>query len=441
MSVRSPGFDAEQAITPELPPDTGYTDLTDTNANSWVSSTHTPMGFVEFVLIIASVMALNPLALDLMLPALPSVGTSFSIHDGNRLQEVLSIYLTGFGIGQFFLGPLSDRFGRRPVLLWGMTFYCAAGLLVLSAPSFETMLLARLLQGASTAATRVIAISIVRDCYSGRRMASVMSSVMMIFILVPIVAPSIGQLLLFVTDWRGIFAALLLYGAVAFLWSALRMPETLPLTERRSLAMPELLKAFRHVLGNRQTLGYALAAGVVQGSLFAFVFSSQQIFVDIFQLGYFFPVAFAVGAVGICLAAFLNSRLVGRMGMRVLSHGALMIFAAAAGIMLLAASMGSLPLPLFLTLATLMMFAFGLTFSNFTALAMEPQGHLAGTASSIYGTITTLVGIMIGSVIGQQFNGTLLPISIGFFICSLATIAIVAVAERGRLFKPHHRPI
>jgi len=258
---------------------------------------------------------------------------------------------------------------------------------------------------------------------------------------VPIVAPSIGQLLLFVTDWRGIFAALLLYGAVAFLWSALRMPETLPLTERRSLAMPELLKAFRHVLGNRQTLGYALAAGVVQGSLFAFVFSSQQIFVDIFQLGYFFPVAFAVGAVGICLAAFLNSRLVGRMGMRVLSHGALMIFAAAAGIMLLAASMGSLPLPLFLTLATLMMFAFGLTFSNFTALAMEPQGHLAGTASSIYGTITTLVGIMIGSVIGQQFNGTLLPISIGFFICSLATIAIVAVAERGRLFKPHHRPI
>jgi len=415
--------------------------LTDTNANSWVSSTHSPMGFAEFLVIIASVMALNPLALDLMLPALPNVGASFSVFDGNRLQEVLSVYLTGFGIGQFLLGPLSDRFGRRPVLLWGMTFYCAAGLLVLSAPSFETMLLARMLQGASTAATRVIAISIVRDCYAGRRMASVMSSVMMIFILVPIVAPSIGQLLLFVTDWRGIFAALLMYGVIAFLWSALRMPETLPLTERRSLAVPELLKALRHVIGNRQTLGYALAAGVIQGSLFAFVFSSQQIFVSIFNLGHLFPVAFAVGAFGICLAAFLNSRLVGRLGMRVLSHSALMIFAAIAGFMLLAAITDWLPFPLFLTFATIMLFAFGLTFSNFTALAMEPQGHLAGTASSIYGTITTLVGIMIGSVIGQEFNGTLLPFSIGFFVCSLTTLAIVAVAERGRLFKPHNKPI
>src|SRR3984893_13731842 len=415
--------------------------VTDINADAWVSSNHRPMGFPEFVIVIASIMALNPLAMDMMLPALPNIASAFHIVVANRPQMVLSTFLIGFGVGQFVMGPLSDRFGRRPVLLGGMTVYCIAGVLAIAAPSFETLLLARALQGLGTSATRVIATSIVRDCYAGRRMASVMSLAMMVFIAVPVVAPSLGQAVMLMTQWRGIFIVLMRYGVLTLVWSALRMPETLPVSERKSLAVQDVLGAFSQTVTNRQTIGYALAAGGVQASLYGFVFSSEQVFTEIYKLGNYFPLAFAAIAVGIAIAGLLNARFVGRVGMRVISHGALVGFVAVAGIMLLAAKTQVLPLPLFMALAALMMFAFGLTFANFTALAMEPQGHIAGTASSLYGSITTLLGIGIGTVIGQDYDGTLLPFTTGFFLCTLASLAVVLVTEKGRLFKPHARPV
>src|SRR6202790_4481818 len=256
------------------------------------------MGFPEFVVMIAAIMALNPLAMDMMLPPLPNIASAFHITDANRPQMVLSTFMIGFGVGQFVMGPLSDRFGRRPVMLGGMIVYCVASLLAIAAPSFETLLLARALQGLGTSATRVIATSIVRDCYAGRRMASVMSLTMMIFIAVPVIAPSFGQALMLLTQWRGIFIALMLYGVVALIWSALRMPETLPVSQRRSLAIGEVFDAFRQTVTNRQTLGYALTAGGVLGSLFAFVFSSQQVFTEIYGLGRIFSLAFA--GIAIC---------------------------------------------------------------------------------------------------------------------------------------------
>src|SRR3954447_14327046 len=227
------------------------------------------MGFPEFVIVIASIMALNPIAMDMMLPALPNISSAFHIAAANRPQMVLSIFLLGFGVGQFVMGPLSDRFGRRPILLGGMTVYCIAGLLAIAAPSFETLLIARALQGLGTSATRVIAVSIVRDCYAGRRMASVMSLVMMVFVAVPVIAPSFGQAVMLASQWRVIFVILAAYGVLAMLWSAFRLPETLPLAERRSIAIPEVLSAFRQTVTSRQTLGYALAAGGVQGAMFA----------------------------------------------------------------------------------------------------------------------------------------------------------------------------
>ena len=399
------------------------------------------MGFPEFVIVIASIMALNPLAMDMMLPALPNIASAFHITVANRPQMVLSTFLIGFGVGQFVMGPLSDRFGRRPVLLGGMTVYGIASLLAIAAPSFETLLLARALQGLGTSATRVIATSIVRDCYAGRRMASVMSLTMMVFIAVPVVAPAFGQAVLLLTQWRGIFIVLMLYGVVALAWSALRMPETLPETRRRSLAASEVLDAFRQTVTNRQTLGYALVAGGVLGSLFAYVFTSQQVFTDIYKLGHYFPLAFAAIAVGTAIAGFVNSRLVGRLGMRVISHGALLGFVAIAATLLVAEKMQMLPLPLFMALSALMMFAFGLMIANFTALAMEPQGHIAGTASSLYGSITTLLGIGIGTTIGQDYDGTLLPFATGFFLCTLAALAVVLVVEKGRLFRPHNAAV
>ena len=412
--------------------------MSEINADAWVSSGHRPMGFPEFVVVIAAIMALNPLAMDMMLPALPNIASAFHIVDANRPQMVLSIFLLGFGIGQFVIGPLSDRFGRRPVLLGGMTVYFIASALAIAAPSFETLLLARALQGLGTSATRVIATSIVRDCYAGRRMASVMSLAMMVFIAVPVVAPSFGQAVLLVTQWRGIFIVLMLYGAITLFWSALRMPETLPLSERRSLEIGEVLSAFRQTVTNRQTLGYALAAGGVLGSLFAYVFISQQVFTEVYHLGHYFPLAFAGIAIGTAIAGFLNSKFVGRLGMRVISHGALVGYVAVAAALLMAVKLQMLPLPLFMALSALMMFSFGLMVANFTALAMEPQGHIAGTASSMYGSITTLLGIGVGMWIGQRFDGTLLPFATGFFLCTLAALAVVLVTEKGRLFRPHH---
>jgi MFS transporter, DHA1 family, multidrug resistance protein len=411
--------------------------VTDINANAWVSSSHRPMSFPEFVVVIASIMALNPLAMDMMLPALPNIASAFHIVVANRPQAVLSTFLIGFGVGQFAMGPLSDRFGRRPVLLGGMTLYAIASLLAIAAPSFETLLLARALQGLGTSATRVIATSIVRDCYAGRRMASVMSLAMMVFIAVPVIAPSFGQAVMLLTQWRGIFVVLMLYGVLALIWSALRMPETLPMSERKSLAIRDVLAAYRQTVTNRQTLGYALAAGCVMGALFAFVFCSQQVFTGIYGLGRYFPIAFAGIAVGTAFGGFFNARFVGKVGMRVISHGALVAFASVAGTLLVTAKLAMLPLPLFMALSALMMFAFGLMIANFTALAMEPQGHIAGTASSLYGSITTLLGIGIGTTIGQNYDGTLLPFALGFFLCTLAALAIVLVVEKGRLFRPH----
>src|ERR1700676_2064618 len=411
------------------------------NADSLFSSRPRRRGLPEFVPLVPSKMAPNPLALDIMLPALPNIASAFDITIANEPQAVLSTFLIGFGVGQFIMGPLSDRFGRRAVLIDGMALYCIASVLAITASSFETLLLARVLQGLGTSATRVIATSIVSDCYAGRRMASVMSLAMMVFIAVPVIAPSLGQAVMLLTQWRGIFIVLMLYGVLALIWSGLRMPETLPVYERKSLAIRDVLGAFRQTVTNRQTLGYALAVGGVQGALFALVFSSQHVFTEIYGLGHYFPLAFAAVAIGVAVAGFLNARFVGRIGMRVISHGALVGFVAVAAIMLLAVKVQMLPLPLFVTLAALMMFAFGLMFANFTSLAMEPQGHIAGTASSLYGSIQTLLGIGTGTVLGQDYDGTLLPFATGFFLCTLASLAVVLVVEKGRLFKPHGMPV
>jgi DHA1 family bicyclomycin/chloramphenicol resistance-like MFS transporter len=414
--------------------------LTDIEADR-LSATHGPLGFAEFIVLMAAIMALNPLAMDIMLPALPDIGVALKVSGGNHLQAVLALFLVGFGVGQIATGPLSDRFGRRPVLLGGMMLYCAASLLAILSQSFTLLLVARLLQGLGTSATRVIATSVVRDCYAGRRMARVMSLVMMVFISVPILAPSFGQVVRLLTQWRGIFVILMVYGCAVLVWTAWRLPETLPAARRRSIAVGEVIDAFRQTVTNRVTMGYALAAGMVQGILFGFVFASQQMFTDVFGMGVYFPLAFAAIAVGVALAGFANSRLVGRFGMRVMSHGALLGYGAVAAVMLAADLAHWLPLSLFLLLSGTMMFAFGVMFANFTALAMEPLGHIAGTASSFYGSITTLIGIVVGSVIGQSYDGTLLPFLLGYLVCTLAAIAIVIVTERGRLFVPHQPPL
>jgi DHA1 family bicyclomycin/chloramphenicol resistance-like MFS transporter len=411
--------------------------LADTNADALEVVRHRPMGFTEFVIVIATIMSLNPLAMDMMLPALPEIGSAFHIDLPNRLQMVLSTFLIGFGIGQFAIGPLSDSFGRRPVMLGGMVLYVAASLFAITTSSFEMLLVARALEGLGTAATRVIATSIVRDCYAGRRMASVVSLAMMVFIAVPVVAPSFGQAVMALVQWRGIFVVLTIYGIVTLFWSAARLPETLPASERKPFSAPAILDAFWKTLSDRQTLGYALSASGIFGALFGYVLCAQQIFTAVYGLGHYFPLAFAAIAASIAVAGFLNARLVGRLGMRMISHGALVLCFVVALSMFVAARTHLLPLPVFMILSALMMFAFGLMFANFTALALEPQRFNAGTASSLYGSITTLLGIGAGSVIGQSFDGTVTPFATGFVAFIFVSLVIVAITEKGRLFHAH----
>ncbi|RYE51949.1 MAG: MFS transporter, partial [Rhizobiaceae bacterium] len=323
-------------------------------------------------------------------------------------------------------------------LLGGMVLYLIASVLAIVAPSFETLLLARALQGLSTSATRVIATSVVRDCYAGRRMASVMSLTMMIFISVPVLAPSLGQLVLIASkEWHSVFVVLMLYGVLILGWTAFRLPETLAVEKRTSLAVRDVLGYFRETITNRQTFGYAIASGAIQGTMFAYVFSAQQVFTEVYKLGAYFPLAFATIALGVAIAGFLNARFVGRLGMRVISHAALLGYVVISAIMLALAFTDTLPLPLYMILATASLFSFGLIFANFTALAMEPQGHIAGTASSLFGSITTLLGIGIGYTIGQAYDGTMAPLSAGFFVSTLLALGAVLLTEKGRLFHAH----
>jgi len=383
---------------------------------------------------VAALMALNALAIDIMLPALQQIGMALNVADENDRQTVLSTYLLGFGIGQLLIGSISDRFGRKPVLLWGLALYVLAAVLCSVAPNFEMLLAGRILQGIASAAPRVITISVVRDCYSGRRMASVMSLAMMVFMAVPVLAPSIGQVIVLFAPWQAMFVLLAVYGLVMAIWATLRLPETLPTDRRRSAAPIEILRGFRDVLTTRQTLGYAIAGGMMFGAMFGFLMSAQQVFTDVFGIGPYFPLAFAAVALTMSLSSFLNARLVGRFGMRPLSHGAVAVFIGLAAVAALLARVGALTIVPFMALLASIMFLLGMIFSNFNSLAMEPQGHAAGTASSLIGSITTLMATAIGYAIGQAYDGTVVPLTTGYLLFGAATLMTIAITEKGRLF-------
>jgi DHA1 family bicyclomycin/chloramphenicol resistance-like MFS transporter len=392
--------------------------------------------FAEFVGMIAALMALTALSIDVMLPALPQIREQFGLADPNRQQLVITAYVVGFAAGQLFYGPLSDWLGRRAVLLPGIAIYAAASFACFAAPSFEALLLARLVQGLANAAPRVVAVAIVRDVYGGRRMAEVMSFVMMVFIVVPVLAPSAGGLLLVVGSWHLIFAFLFVISLAFGIWMAVRLPETRPPSMREPLSLAWLAGSFGAAIGNRQTLGYTVAIGVIFGALMGYINSAQQIFVEVYALGALFPVVFGACAAALAVASFLNSRLVGRLGMRRISHGAMLGFVALSVLHLgIALGLGRPPLLVFVVLLALTLLCFGLMMPNFNALAMEPMGRIAGTASSFVGSVTTAIGAVLGLYVGQEYDGTVVPLLAGFAAFGIAGALIVLVTERGRLFR------
>jgi DHA1 family bicyclomycin/chloramphenicol resistance-like MFS transporter len=406
----------------------------DTMTDAAPSAERSPIGFKELVALVAMLMALNALAIDAMLPALPAIGEALGVTDANQRQWVVTAYLLGFGLAQIVYGPLSDRYGRRPVLFLGVGVYVAGSLIATFAWSFETLLMARIIQGIGAAATRVLAIAIVRDCYEGRRMAQVMSLSFLVFLGVPIIAPSLGALIILVGPWQWIFAVLGIWGAGILAWAALRLPETLHPDHRLPIDLRRIGGAFHETVTTRLSIGYTLAMTAIVGCLFGFINSAQQIFADALDAEALFPVIFALVAAGIAVASVLNARFVQRFGMRMLSHAALIGFTAVSAIHFLVAVSGHESLVTFAALQMLTMFCFGFLGGNFGAMAMGPLGHIAGTASSAQGVISAVGGALIGFVIGQNFNGTTAPLTLGFTLCGLAAIGIVLWTERGRLF-------
>ncbi len=385
-------------------------------------------------------MALNALAIDSMLPALPAIGADLGVANENSRQWVVTAYLLGFGAAQLIYGPVADRFGRKSVLLFGVGVYVMFSLLATLAPTFETLILARIGQGLGSACTRVLAVSIVRDRYEGRTMARVMSFSFLVFLGVPILAPSLGQLIMLVGPWRWIFAGLGLIGVGLIVWASLRLPETLKPEDRLPIQVKRLTSAYRTALTDRTALGYTLAMTAITGALFGFINSSQQIFADVFDAEAAFPAVFALIAGGIAVASLVNARLVVRLGSRKISHTALIGFTTVSAVHAAVALSGHETLITFAVLQTLTMFCFGLIAGNFGAMAMETMGHIAGTAASIQGFISTVFGSLLGFAVGQQFNGTTVPMSLGFTVFGLTALALVLFAERGRLFRAHHQP-
>mgnify|MGYP002524992759 CR=1 FL=1 len=395
-------------------------------------------GFPEFVCLIACLMALNALAIDSMLPALPDIGNALGVARENDRQWIITAYLLGFGVAQIFYGPLADRYGRKPVLMVGIGLYALFGALAALAPTFELLILARVGSGIGAACLRVLAVSIVRDRYEGRTMARVMSLSFLVFLGVPIIAPSLGAAILHVAPWPWIFGVLATAGILVMSWAALRLPETLKPEDRLPIQPARIGAAFREALTERQSLGYTLAMTAITGALFGFLNSSQSIFAHVFNAADLFPLVFAAVAGGIAAASLLNATFVERFGSRLISHTALLGFITLAAIHATVSATGHETIWTFGVLQALTMFCFGFIAGNFGAMAMEKMGHIAGTASSAQGFLSTTFGSIAGFAIGQQFAGTATPMLLGFTVMGLLALCSVLFAERGRLFRSHH---
>jgi DHA1 family bicyclomycin/chloramphenicol resistance-like MFS transporter len=393
------------------------------------------IGFGEFVGLMAMLTALVALSIDMVLPALPAIGTTLGVARDNDNQLVLSLLFLGFGLGQFFFGPLSDSVGRKPAAYIGLVLYTIGSMMALVAGTFPLMLAGRLLQGLGVAGPRTITLALVRDRFEGREMARVMSLIMAVFILVPVIAPALGQAILGAAGWRAIFGVYLTMGLVASIWFGARQEETLPARDRMPFSLRRMAIAAREVLTTRTSVGYMVGAGFVFGAFLGYLTTAQQMLQQQYGLGPRFPFYFAILAVSIGGASLTNARLVVRYGMRALSDWALrgicvvsLAFTAIASLL-----SGHPPLWMLMTYLIVSFFGVGLLFGNLNALAMQPLGHIAGTGAAIVGATSMLISLALGTWIGQSYNGTVLPLAIGFAVLSACAMVALWWAESGGL--------
>ena len=390
------------------------------------------IGFSEFVALMAFVTCFVAMSIDLMLPALSQIGQDLEVLRDNDTQLIITTIFIGVAIGHIFYGPLADVVGRKPATYLGFAIFILGTSISLLSYSMDMMLLGRFLQGLGAAGPRIVTIAIVRDKSEGPEMARVMSLIMTVFVLVPVVAPIIGQGILWLSGWRMMFVFLLVAALAILLWFGLRLPETLTVEKRSKFSVKIVMNSFKEVISNRVAMAYVIASGLGFGAFLGFLNSVQQVLQDLYHLGAKFPFYFAVLATGIGVASFINSKLVMRFGMKTLVLGTQMITVILSLLALISTFwLGAVP-PLWCVMVyfMLVLMGIGLLFGNLNALSMEPFGHIAGLASGLIGGVSTLIAVIAGMLVGQAFNQTLIPIMLGFILLPGLSFAMTYWASR-----------
>lgn len=382
------------------------------------------MNKTEFVILTALLMSLVAMAIDMILPALPAIAAEFDLADARQAQYIISGVFAGMIAGKLLFGPLSDAWGRKPAIYIGLAFFILGSLVCYFSDQFSVLFLGRAMQGIGVASPRIVSLALVRDQFEGREMARIMSFIMMVFILVPAIAPALGQVILHFAQWRMILLVFILVGIVCLIWFGVRQPETLPVDQRRPLAFKPVLSATREIISHPAALGYTFAIGFVFASFVGYLVASQQIFDLIYGRGEQFAYYFGVLALVIGSASIVNARYVIRYGMRKLSIRALygIVFLSIIASLAELASPEPLPFLLFIVFCLLCFFCIGILFGNLNALAMEPLGHVAGTGAAVVGAGSTIISVVLGTIIGQIIDADVLPILLGFLCMSLLTL-------------------
>ncbi len=391
-----------------------------------------PASKTEFIILMAVLMSLAALTIDAVLPALNQIGTSLGVDNPNNNQLIIFTFFVGLALGQLTYGPISDSFGRKKAIYFGVSIFIFGCVVSIFSTNFTFMLIGRVFQGFGVASCRVVTLAMIRDRLEGREMGRVMSLIMVLFIMVPAIAPSIGQLVLFVADWRAIFSLISIVGIASVVWFFFRQPETLPKEKRLPFSVQSITAGVVETLKTPISLAYTLASGIIFGAFVGYLSSAQQILQIQYQLGDAFSLYFGGLAVAIGLSSFVNSKLVMRFGMEALSFFALLLLAIGSFIFYLyAQSVSGHPnLYIFMGYLVITFFSFGVLFGTFNTLAIQPLGHIAGVANSIISFVQTIISVAVGSLIGQCYNGSVLPLVLGFLLCGLSSLSIMIYVRK-----------
>jgi DHA1 family bicyclomycin/chloramphenicol resistance-like MFS transporter len=393
---------------------------------------------VEFIVLMAALMSIVALSIDAVLPALPDIGDFLSVKDATDNPKLITSIFLGLGIGQLIFGPLSDSFGRKPIVYIGFVVFIIASIICVTTKNFEMMIFGRILQGVGLASPRTMCIAMVRDSYSGDYMAKVLSFVVMIFILIPVIAPSLGQFLMNHYHWHSIFIFNLGFGVLVMLWFWIRQPETLKPQYKKSYRLSIFKTGTIAFFRIKPAVIYTILSGLITGSFMVYLSTSQRIFEQQYNMKEEFPLIFASLAISVGLSTFMNSQLVVKFGMRKIVHFAMLSFVLISLVFIILFSSGNNPsIEILLGFFVLQFFTIGFLFGNLRALAMEPMGHIAGIGSALNGFISTVMAVPIANYIGNFVIDSVTPLFVGFLICGLVSLALFYSnsAKFSRVFK------